>query len=440
MRTNLRLRLLTIALLLPTACVDGVDDPSLDPHAASGVYCPAMDPAATLHGFDPVAGAEAWEESTRGAEAPEFVDAQRRALAEGPASGGMAAMVPELAPSALDARRVAAPAGGEISGGGADDEPAAVEQPDVPAVGDAPGDEPGTTETKPTEGGGNGTEPDPSTGEDPAQPGGDGSETPEPPVEQPPVETGPTPDPIFSTPFDSSVDPLQEVPLAKVNVAYDKPPTSDAEIPAFPAFFSSPLQAGQPMPQIQAWSLEGKHVDLAQFKGKASVALIVGSASCMVFRRHSLALLPIARQVAKSASVLTGKKLEFVLLFTKEPHPAGEPSPYTGKQWTGEENVEDKVLVSVSKTFAHRVTLVRGMDARFKFAEKHNVWIDEMSDDAWQKLGGLPNTLFLIDEQGTLFWKEMWAMQDGIAWEKVSSDPNSVKPYAYQKIGQLLGQ
>lgn len=256
-----------------------------------------------------------------------------------------------------------------------------------------------------------------------------------PQAEVPEQPQGPVADPAFFTSLAPGFDPLQEVPEADVDLKLDNPLGDDAKLPAFANFASAGLQPGQALASFTLWNLEGKQVSLGQFEGKSAVLLISGSASCVMFRRYSLLALPMVAQVAAQAAQYTGKSLEILVVFTNEAHPAAAPSPYGGKQWTTEENVVDKVLVKPSTTFAHRILLARGLEARGGLV-KARVLIDGMDDAVWQQLGAVPNAAHLIDAKGKLVWKQLWAIDDGAHDEGGEES----EPLLFTKVAELLAQ
>ncbi len=417
---NKTLFTLLVATAFSAGCVDGLDDGDLG-HPAS---CPDMGD----HASDFVA-------TTYPAAEP--------ASQMGSAARGVAVVAAPIADPrwndehtlALDvAHAVGAIEGAPIGGGSAADEPAVAPTPDEPVV-----EEPTTTD--PTGGAGS----DPAAGG--AGQGGDqgsagngnangGGASQEPAGTGDPADQ---PDPIFETPYDSSVDPLQAVPMSMVDMSKDFVWTPQFAMPeAMANFTTTGLQPGEKVPDFTLWNMEGKQVKLSQYKGVSNVAIILGSASCMVFRRESLTMWSSLKQVAANAMAKSGKKLEILIVFTKEAHPAAEPSVYLGTQWLGIENVEDKVLVSMSKTFAERVTLARGLDARIKL-DKPNVWIDGMDDAVWKLFGSVPNGMFLIDMQGNLAWKELWAMHAGMGGGYGQAPDPNAKPTAFTMIEKLLG-
>ncbi len=420
------LTLLTTTAALATGCVDLSDD-GTDPSPLSA--CPNMGSEGSTF-YEPAAS----EPRAAPAKAHRDVVA-RRAIAD----GLPALHADDSAASVLGLQQDVATLGGWAPiGGGEAGTDVGADGEDVTPVPDE--------DTDPAATGGQGGQ-----AADPGSAAGQGdapAQTPDPadtPAgdDVPATEPGPSaplPDPIFSQPYDPSVDPLQMFSASQIDLSKDFMPTYGFPMPAFDNFLANGLQPGQKMPEIALWNLDGKLVKLSQYKDKSNVAIILGSASCMVFRRHSLALWTKLHQRAADATAKTGKKLEILVIYTQEAHPALENSIYAPqKQWTGEENVADKVLVSMTKTFAERVMLARGLDARFPF-NRANVWIDGQDNAVWTMLGEVPNAMFLVDSQGTLVWKELWAMHAGTDWNYGETWPApDAKPTAFAMIDKLLG-
>ena len=217
----------------------------------------------------------------------------------------------------------------------------------------------------------------------------------------------PVRDPIFDTPF-PSFDPLQQVPAADVDLSKDVhllTPACQHRVDDFSAY-SVPV--GQKMPDLTLWNASGEQVSLSQYAGKSAVLLVLGASSCPVFRDMAQPWFPKVKALADSLTAKTGRRLELVVVYAQEAHPAIDPSPYSEQQWTDKANVDDKVLVRQPTTFAERVTLVRGLLARFPL-DPAGVWIDGMDNAAWTLLGQLPNTIHLIDQDGTVVYAEPWA-------------------------------
>ena len=408
---NNRLFALLVLTSLASGCVDGLDD-GTDDFGKAAASCPDMGDNASAF-VAPTYPDDEPEGALRSA-AMDWAIAEAK-IADPRLNDGQQLVVdPSLAFEAI----VGAPIGGGADTEGPTDVPG-----DEPATGEPTTGEPTTGE--PTTG-------EPTTGEPTADP----AETQQP---EEVVDPADQPDPIFATPYDASVDPLQAVPMSMVDMSKDFVWTPQFVIPAAMTNFTTlGLQPGEKVPDFTLWNLEGKQVMLSQYKGVSNVAIIMGSASCMVFRRESLSMWSALQQIAANAMAKSGKKLEILVVFTKEAHPAAENSVYLDQQWLGIENVEDKVLVSMSKTFAERVTLARGLDARFKL-DKPNVWIDGMDDAVWKLLGSVPNGMFLIDMQGHLAWKELWAMHAGMEGDYGAPPNPNAKPTAFSMIEKLLG-
>ena len=405
---------LLLASTLVTACVDGVDGDS-DPTKVES--CPVMSDNATAFVATTYPADDA--PNTMGPAAL-GVDRVAARIADPRWNDGTEAV---LDPS-LD---VPAIVGAPIGGGSEAEGPVVEPEVDEPgAGGDTGSGNAGSGDT------GSGDTGSGDTGSDDTGSGGSSD-----PVET--VDPVSVPDPIFATPYDTSVDPLQAVPMSMVDMSKDFVWTPQFVWPESMANFTTTgLQPGDAVPDFTLWNLEGKQVKLSQYKGVSNLVIIMGSASCMVFRRQSLSMWSALKQTAATAMAKTGKKLEILIVFTKEAHPAAEPSVYLGKQWLGIENVEDKVLVSMSKTFAERVTLARGLDARIPL-DKPNVWIDGMDDAVWKLLGSVPNGMFLIDIGGHLAWKELWAMQTGMGFGEGQMPNGNAKPTAFTMIEKLVG-
>ncbi len=248
------------------------------------------------------------------------------------------------------------------------------------------------------------------------------------------ADSGPVRDPIFETAQDPNVNPLLQVPADQVDLSKDVTVPDAAHEKLFDAFDGLGVQPGELMPDFTLWNVSGQQVKLSQFRGKAAVLLLTGSSSCFAYRDHAQPWLPKVKDLADSLAAKTGRKLEVLVVYTLEAHPAIDECPYaTGAQWTGELNVKDQVLVRQTHTFAQRVTLARALVARYKL-DATRLLLDGMDNAVWAQLGQVPNSAHLLDDTGRLVWKEVWAFGN-------MGDVNQpAPPLMMGKLTALLGQ
>ncbi len=240
-------------------------------------------------------------------------------------------------------------------------------------------------------------------------------------------------DPAFDAPMDPNVDQLMQVPASEIDLSKDFVLTPDTVVPVLQNFYAWGLQPGQQVPDFTLWSLEGKLVSLSDWKNKSNVLVVMGTPSCGEFRNSFRPRLPAFQAYVDAITAQTGEKLQVLLVLNKEAHPAIDPSPYVGVQWTGADNVADKILVRQPTTYGTRVLNGRAYVQRYKMNAAQFL-VDGMDNAVWQQFGQLSNTAHLIDKNGVLVWKEPWALQAG----KSEQDP-TVKPELYAQVAKLLG-
>ncbi len=228
-------------------------------------------------------------------------------------------------------------------------------------------------------------------------------------------------------------DPLVQVLPAQIDLSKDDPNTSAEADSHWDQFDARAPLVGEVVPDFSLTNLSGDMVALSQVLQKGPVLILGGSVSCPRFRHEVLPALKRLEQMLDSASPKPGTTLQILLVYTREAHPAIDPSPYTsGKQWTTQENVNDSILVRQARTTAARGALARAFSDRLEFAPEHIV-VDSTSDEIWAQLGSVPAPLYLLDAAGRLVMKESWG------FHTPTSDADS-SPLAYTQVRNLLAQ
>ncbi len=261
------------------------------------------------------------------------------------------------------------------------------------------------------------------------------------PTDGAPAGTGPADgaspplkDPAFDAPMDPNVDQLMQVPVSQIDLSKDFVLTADSVVPALQNFYVDGLQPGQVVPDFTAWTLEGKLVSLSDWRHKSNLLVVLGTPSCGAFRHQFAPQLAPLQAFADAITEKTGQKLQVLVVLAKEAHPALDLRPYVGMQWTGADNVADKVLVRQPTSFGARVLNGRAIVARLKLNPAQFL-VDGMDAAGWQRFGALPNAAHLIDKDGVLVWKEPWAVQTGLS----ESDP-TMQPELFNQVAKLLGE
>ncbi len=110
--------------------------------------------------------------------------------------------------------------------------------------------------------------------------------------------------------------------------------------------------------------------------------------------------------------------MHVVVVYIVEAHPAGDPSPYSGDEWTeGYSWDTEGNPVGQPGTYEERVALAR------QTAEDEDMTVlllvDGMDNAVWCTYGPAPNAAYLIAQDGTILTRQTWydppAMADAVA-------------------------
>jgi hypothetical protein len=155
---------------------------------------------------------------------------------------------------------------------------------------------------------------------------------------------------------------------------------------------------GEALPELEVLTLDGRRVPLHGLLGRGPVVLQVGSVSCPVFRyrRHGMARL--AREL--------GDRVTFVVLYTREAHPVGSPSPYTGEEWDLWINRLAGVRVGDTERDEERRRRAEAVRSRLELSSL--VVVDPEANAGWRALGRAPSAAFVIDRDGRVVARQLW--------------------------------
>lgn len=138
---------------------------------------------------------------------------------------------------------------------------------------------------------------------------------------------------------------------------------------------------GEPLPDLEVLTLGGERVALEGLLGERPVVLQVGSVSCPVFRYRRYGIERLAREL--------GDRVTFVVLYTREAHPVGSPSPYTLEEWDPWINRLTGVRVPAAETEEERRRRPETVRRRLDLTPL--VVVDPGQDLGWQALGRAPS-------------------------------------------------
>ena len=104
--------------------------------------------------------------------------------------------------------------------------------------------------------------------------------------------------------------------------------------------------------------------------------------------------------------------VHFVHVYVIEPHPVGEPSPYSGEEWTMTYSDRGQAY-----TYDERVDDARDMLPLIQGNQL--VLVDELTprplnNPAWCTYGTCPNCGYLIGQDGVIQAEQTWATVNGL--------------------------
>jgi thiol-disulfide isomerase/thioredoxin len=155
---------------------------------------------------------------------------------------------------------------------------------------------------------------------------------------------------------------------------------------------------GEPAPDFQRQTLDGKTVRASELWAKKPTLIMTGSYTCPVFRGH----VPQLERLAKEF----GDRLNFLVLYTTEAHPKGDPSPYSGREWVPGDNERQGVLFPQAKSMSERIAVAKKCAQAMKLDVP--VVVDTMDNSAWKAYGSAPNCAYLIGTDGKIAARNGW--------------------------------
>jgi hypothetical protein len=189
---------------------------------------------------------------------------------------------------------------------------------------------------------------------------------------------GSVPD-LSAQPWEEGAEPGESVPTGEHDV------------------FGGPGE-GQRAPAFVLQSVEGKTVALRDYLGKQPVVLELGSYTCPVFRQRHGAMEDLAGRY--------GDRAAFLVLYTVEAHPEGDPSPYAGREWVTQPNQEEGILYRQPRTIQERTKLASA--ARSRLGIKMPMLLDDLRNSTWTAYGEAPNAAYLIGTDGRVKLRQGW--------------------------------
>lgn len=148
-------------------------------------------------------------------------------------------------------------------------------------------------------------------------------------------------------------------------------------------FSSTAPSAGSPMPDFDLETLDGGRVRRDDLVGERPVLLVLGSLTCPMTASSAPSLEQLHREY--------GDRVEFVTVYTREAHP-GEQIPQPS---------------SLDEKRAHAASLAERDHLGWRVA------IDDLEGTLHRQLDGKPNAAYLMDRDGRLAFRTIWASDTG---------------------------
>jgi hypothetical protein len=157
-------------------------------------------------------------------------------------------------------------------------------------------------------------------------------------------------------------------------------------------------RVGMAAPDFELQLLDGTTVKGAALWKQKPVLLMTGSHTCPVYRRTASPFEKLAAEF--------GDRVNFVILYTVEAHPSGEPSIYFGRENVTAANKRDGILWPDAKTMDERVK--RANDSVKSLKLKTTMLVDDMDNRVWKAYGSAPNCAYLIGIDGKVMEAQPW--------------------------------
>lgn len=175
-------------------------------------------------------------------------------------------------------------------------------------------------------------------------------------------------------------------------------PSRDARRPQGPTttpVSGSGAKVGTPAPAFELMKLDGKPIRPTTLQGRVGV-IVFGSYSCPSFRQRAPELESLAKQF--------GSRVQFLIVYTKEAHPAGE--------WDVDRNKDAGISVEAHENLDARVAQAN----KAKDALKLSIPIapDTMDDAVSAAFGAFPNGAVVLSRDGVIVARQQWVDPHGL--------------------------
>ena len=166
-------------------------------------------------------------------------------------------------------------------------------------------------------------------------------------------------------------------------------------------FYRKPDALPPTTTHLEFFDLNGNKSPLESLWKERPVLLVHTSLTCPVSRDNCPHLDRIAEQFAG--------EIDVVLLYTREAHPVGSPSPYSeggSQEWLTDRNLAEDILADEPQSISERIQ--RAKEYQTKMELKSRLVVDTMNNAIWKFFGGGPNTAVLITPQWEIRTRQGW--------------------------------
>ncbi len=160
-------------------------------------------------------------------------------------------------------------------------------------------------------------------------------------------------------------------------------------------------QKGEKVPELTLFSPEGMKFTLSEVLAKNKpVLLISGSYTCDISRSNLIDI--------NAMSLKYTDKVNVYLVYTIDAHPVDVASPYsqTNEINLATANVRENIEAEQPKTYGERKLLAQNWKQQNDIMVP--VIVDSPFNEFWLSYGQAPNTAYLIEPSGTVYFKQAW--------------------------------
>jgi cytochrome oxidase Cu insertion factor (SCO1/SenC/PrrC family) len=155
---------------------------------------------------------------------------------------------------------------------------------------------------------------------------------------------------------------------------------------------------GSAAPDFELKTMQGKPVKASDLWKEKPTVVMTGCLTCPVFRGKVSSFQGLVQEF--------GSRVNFLVVYTIEAHPKGDPSPYSGKEWSTPANEKEGLLIPQPKTMDERITRVKKTLEVTRISAP--LVVDTMDNKVWKAYGSAPNCAYVIGTDGKIAAAEPW--------------------------------